>query len=443
MTCDKTDGVVDVNSLEPIPFGERAMSPGKFITTMWSGTIVIQTMVVGQFLLYPMGALNFSQVIVAGLVSAVLCCGFIALIGQPGMKYGIPFIVQCRSSFGFEGAKIVGFLRSTPAVIWNGIGSWLGARALEEVTMGLFGFGNVWVGFIVLLALQTWLAIRGIKLIAAFNSAMSTILFAMLIYFFYVVLASGKIDWSAARAVPGGWGLIWIAGVMSAMANYTTLMLNASDLTRQINPGSSRNLLGVNLFANIFGVVPPWMFMVLSGMMIGLATDVQDPIQGLVLLAPNRMFGLILLIFILLAQVTTNMTNNILPPALVLQDLIKVDWRKGVCIVSILSVVTCPWVLMESDNFFLFQKIYSTFLGPCTGIILADYYMILKQRFDVSDFYNGMGKYRYRSGYSPLALICMILGCIAAGMFIDYSWFVGFPVSAVLYYLSRSNWKSR
>ena len=436
MTSDKSN-LVDVNSLEPLPFDERAMSPTKFVTTMWSGTIVIQTMVVGQFLLHPTGALNFSQVIAAGLVSALLCCMFIALIGQPGMKYGIPFIVQCRSSFGFKGAKIVGFLRSTPAVIWNGIGSWLGARALEEVTLGLFGFGNVWVGFFVLLAIQTWLAIRGIKLIAAFNSAMSSILFAMLLYFFYVVLSSGKIDWSAARLVSGGWGLVWIAGVMSAMANYTTLMLNASDLTRQINPGGAKNLLGVNMAANIFGVVPPWMFMVLSGMLIGLATDVQDPIRGLVLLAPNKAFGLILLVFILLAQVTTNMTNNILPPALVLQDLIKVDWKKGVCIVSVLSIVTCPWVLMDSDNFFLFQKIYSTFLGPCTGIILADYYLILRQNLDVSDFYNDRGPYRYRGGYSYLALACMLIGCVAAGMMIDYSWFVGFPVSGILYYLFK------
>jgi len=432
--------VADVNGLQPLPFDRRAMSPVKFVTTMWSGTIVIQTMVVGQFLLYPTGSLNFSQVIVAGVVSALLCCLFMALIGQPGMKYGIPFIVQCRSSFGFKGAKIVGFLRSTPAVIWNGIGAWLGARALEEVTLGLFGFGNVWIGFVVLLLLQTWLAIRGIELIATFNSAMSTILFAMLLYFFYVVISSGRIDWSAAGAIEGGWGLVWIAGVMSAMANYTTLMLNASDLTRQINPGpKAKNLFGVNLWANIFGVVPPWMFMVLSGMLIGLAVDVQDPIRGLVLLAPNKIFGLVLLVFILLAQVTTNMTNNILPPALALQDIIGVDWKKGVWIVSILSVVSCPWILMDSDNFFLFQKVYSTFLGPCTGIIIADYYLVLRQNVAVADFYDETGPYRFSEGYSRLALGCMIVGCIAAGFFIDYSWFVGFPVSAVIYLLARKS----
>ena len=56
----------------------------------------------------------------------------LAMIGECGHTYGIPFTVQLRSSFGFTGVKIPGVLRGLPAIVWFGYQSWVGAGAINS-----------------------------------------------------------------------------------------------------------------------------------------------------------------------------------------------------------------------------------------------------------------------------------------------------------------------
>ncbi len=424
---------VDLDGINPVPISHRTMSPMDYAMVFWSSTIVVQIMVVGQYLLVPIGKLNFLQVIGVGIVSSIILSFCMTYNGIPGMKYGIPFIIQARPGFGVKGAKVIAFIRSVPAICWNGIGCWIGAMSLDAVTQQIFGFGNLWVYFFLILFLQSFLAYKGIKSIKWFDSMMSIVIFAMLIYFFYVVLAAGKIDFAKALQVKGDWGFAFWAGVMAATANYTTVILNSSDIMRHINPGSDEKIKSASAFASFVGIIPPWMFMVLSGMLIGLATGAKDPIEGLVQLSPNPVFGIILLIFIILAQVTSNLTLNILPPALAIQDMFGLSWKNGVVIVGFLSVVTAPWLLFSSDYFFLFQNIYSCFLGPGLGVLIANYYFIKKQKLNVDLLYGKGNVYEYANGYSPAGMIALIVGAILSFIFLNYSWFVGFPSSMIIY----------
>lgn len=423
------------DGLQPVAEAQRPMTQGSYALVFWSSGIIVQIMVIGLYLLHPVGGLNFLQVIAAGIVASLLVALLMTLQGHAGMRYGIPFIVQGRTAFGTQGTKIVAILRCIPAIAWNGIGTWIGALALEQVTASLFGFGNVWGYFFFLLILQSVLAYRGIGTISRFNGAMSLIIFAMLLYFFYVVFAEGSIDFSMASEVPGSWGLLWIAGMMSAFANWTTVILNSSDLTRQVNP-QGRSILRVSAIANFFGVLPPWLFMILSGMLIGLATGSTDPIAGLVELAPNPAFGIVLLVFIILAQITSNLTLNILPPALAFQDILKVSWHGGILCVAVLSVATAPWYLFSSDYFFKFQNFYSSFLGPATAIMLADYFLLRRTRLDLDRLYDETA-YRYAGGFSPAGMLSLVAGAVVSFLFLDYSWLVGFPFTLAFFLIVK------
>lgn len=429
---NRSDGAATSrDGLQPVAEAQRPMTQGSYALVFWSSGIIVQIMVIGLYLLHPVGGLNFIQVIAAGVVASLLVALLMTLQGHAGMRYGIPFIVQGRTAFGTQGTKIVAILRCIPAIAWNGIGTWIGALALEQVTHSLFGFGNVWGYFFFLLILQSVLAYRGIGTISRFNGAMSLIIFAMLLYFFYVVFAEGSIDFSVASEVPGSWGLLWIAGMMSAFANWTTVILNSSDLTRQVNP-RGRSIMRVSAIANFFGVIPPWLFMILSGMLIGLATGSTDPIAGLVELAPNPIFGIVLLVFIILAQITSNLTLNILPPALAFQDILKVSWHGGILCVAVLSVATAPWYLFSSDYFFKFQNFYSSFLGPATAIMLADYFIVRRTRLDLGRLYDDSA-YRYAGGFSPAGMLSLVVGAVVSFAFLDYSWLVGFPFTLVFF----------
>jgi NCS1 family nucleobase:cation symporter-1 len=426
------------DSIQPLAVEHRVMTPASYAFVFWSSGIIVQIMVIGLYLLHPVGPLNFVQVLAVGVVASVLVASFMTLQGHAGAKYGIPFVIQGRTAFGVQGARIVAVIRCIPAVAWNGIGSWIGALALDQVTSTIFGWGSVWLYFIILLVAQSVLAYTGIAGIAWFNAVMSFVIFAMLLYFFYVVFREGNIDFQAASSVPGSWGLAWIAGMMAAFANWTTVVLNASDITRQIKPGR-RSPMTASAIGNFAGVIPPWLFMVVSGMLIGLATGKNDPIAGLVELSPNPGFGILLLLFIILAQITSNLTLNILPPALALQDLLGISWRKGVVVVAILSVVTAPWLLFTSDYFFKFQNVYASFLGPATAVMLADYFVLRRTRLDVPLLYTQGSPYRYLGGFSVVGLTATLAGAVAAFLFLDYSWLVGFPVSFLLY-LALKRW---
>lgn len=55
------------------------------------------------------------------------------LNGYPGTKYGIPFPVLVRSSFGIRGAHIAALLRGLVACGWFGIQTWIGADAISQL----------------------------------------------------------------------------------------------------------------------------------------------------------------------------------------------------------------------------------------------------------------------------------------------------------------------
>lgn len=432
-----TPNTNSLDGINPILPNSRPMTKMNYALVFWSSGIIVQIMVIGQYLLYPIGGLNFIQALVAGIVAAIGVALLMTFQGHAGMRYGIPFIVQGRSSFGNKGTKIVAILRCIPAIAWNGIGTWIGALALEQVTNTLFGFSNIWVYFFLLIILQSLLAYRGIETISKFNGAMSFIIFAMLLYFFYVVFSTGDIDFAAASAIEGSWGLPWVAGMMAAFANWTTVILNASDLTRQVNP-KGQSILKTSAIANFVGVLPPWMFMIVSGIFIGLATGSKDPIAGLVELSPNPAFGIVLLIFIILAQITSNLTLNILPPALAFQDIMKTSWKGGIIWVAILSVVSAPWFLFSSDYFFKFQNVYSSFLGPAAAIMIADYFIVRKMKLDLDKLYDNES-YEYKGGFSPAGMMSLVGGAIISFAFLDYSWLVGFPFTFVLFLVLKKS----
>ncbi len=438
MDTKEKSTTVDLDGLNPIPLSHRSMKPIDYSMVFWSSTIIVQIMVIGLYLMPPAGPLNFTQVLVVGVLSALICATFMMLNGDAGMRYGVPFVVQGRTGFGTKGTKIIALIRSIPAICWNGIGTWIGAQSLDVVTKQIFDFGNVWVYFFLILAVQALLAYKGVQSIKWFDSVMSIVIFAMLIYFFFVVFSTGQVDFTAAFGFEGSWSLPFIAGVMAAVANYTTVILNASDLVRHIKVKDPEKGMKSSAFANFFGVIPPWMFMFVSGIIISLASGATDPIAGLVELAPSPAFGVILLIFIILAQVTSNLSLNILPPALAFQDVFKINWKAGVIIATVLSVAVAPWLLFTSDYFFFFQNIYSSFLGPALGVMIADYYIIRKRKLNVELLYN-KNAYQYAGGFSPAGMLSLVAGAIVSFIFLQYSWLVGFPFTVIFYTILKKS----
>lgn len=148
--------------------GEESLAPQKVrivgrtsYLLMWlGGCVSIGTFTMGSSLV---GTLNIVQTVVAISIGCLVIGLGLVLNGAAGYKYGIPFMAQARSSFGFAGTRIPGIVRAVPALVWYGFQSWIGAAALNQVSAVLFGFNNLIFYFIAFQFLQIALSVFGFK----------------------------------------------------------------------------------------------------------------------------------------------------------------------------------------------------------------------------------------------------------------------------------------
>jgi NCS1 family nucleobase:cation symporter-1 len=168
-----------------------------------------------------------------------------------------------------------------------------------------------------------------------------------------------------------------------------------------------------------------------------LALGIWDPVRALMHLSPNPVITVTFLVFILTAQVMTNLTINILPPALVFMETFKTSWARGVLITGVLATLSFPWALMgNSTAFFGFILYYSAFFAPIVGVMLADYYLIRRRRLNVAALYAGetTSSYWYRNGFNVAGLISVLVPGIITMLFcLHVAWLVGLPAGFILY----------
>lgn len=423
------------DGLEPTGEHDRIFSAGSYVLMWWSSLIVMQAFVLGQALLPPIGRLNlFQALLIMGLAAVLFVIAF-SLNRQAGLKYGIPYSIQTRTGFGVRGSKIVEFLRTLPAIIWYGIGTWIAALSLDGILATLIGFtapAAKYVYFVALQIAQTVLASRGIRTMKWFNVCGSVVIAASMLYMLVHIVDTHGFRIAESWRSAGDWGAPFWIGLTSAIGVLATVMLNISDMTRHLEKSQRAIWVG-----HLAGVVPPWFFMIFLGIVAGAAVGIWDPVQALIQLSPNPVLLIVLLTFVLFAQFTTNLTINILPPALIFMDTFRISWTQGVILTGVLATLSAPWLLMaNAEAFFGFILYYSALFGPILGVMLADYFIVRRQVLPVERLYatGAASDYWYSGGFNLAGLVAVAVpGLITMIWFLPISWLVGVPVGFVLY----------
>ncbi|MCF3944133.1 cytosine permease [Oceanobacillus alkalisoli] len=414
------------DSLKPVSNNDRIFGFWSYFTFWISSTIVIQLFIVGQGFVPPIGQLNILQATVASVVSTLIVALMYIINSDAGLRYGIPFIVHARSAFGFHGARIASLIRVLPAVIWYGIGSWIGADAAGYIVNLIWGVemtGILFVGFVVL---QIGLTYYGIETAKWFNSSLSVVVLGFLIYLISRYVSVGGADILNHVGSGGTWGMPFFAAITAAVGILLTGAVNIADLTRYLKPTKLNNWGG-----HMLGIVPMYLLLLFSGMFATIVTEISNPIAAMVYVIPNDFVAIVFLLFIIVAQVTTNLTLNIIPPAVVLMETFNVRWGLAAIIVGLLGVVTFPWLLIDNAAFNALIGIYSAFLGPLFGVMLADYFLVRKTKLNIDELYDPNIKYKW------LGFVALIIGGIFGIMFLSISWMVGLPISALAYWVGN------
>ncbi|MFB6107898.1 MAG: cytosine permease [Haloplanus sp.] len=422
--------------LEPIADEDRSMNLTHYIPVWWASFIIVQGFATAFFAVYPQGPLNLIQAAVAMTIGATTSAIFFVLNGVWGYKKGIPFVSQSRAAFGIRGSVIPNVVRVIPAIGWLGIGNWIGALAINSITTTLWGFGNVPVYFALFTILNIALAWGGITSIKWFDSLAAGVIIVLLTYTVYVVVSTQGLA-TKSLTYTGTWGLPFFTIVAAHVGTALTGALNAADISRHLE---KRRGLGNHIWGHLLGIAPAMMYMALVGLIFGISTETANPVYAIMEVAPTPLIGVAMLLFVLGAQISSNLTLNIVPPVHVLQDALDVSWEKGLVITGILSVVSFPWVLFSGgDIYFLFINAYSVPLGPVLGVLLADYWIFRAEDTTISSLYDKSrdSKFWFIKGVSVTAIASVVIGSLASLVMMDLSWMIGLPVGFVAYVALR------
>jgi len=89
------------------------------------------------------GGMNWKQAVATVFIGNTIVLIPMLLNSHPGARYGIPFPVLARASFGVLGANVAAVLRALVACGWFGIQTWIGGEAISTLIVVLApGWGH-------------------------------------------------------------------------------------------------------------------------------------------------------------------------------------------------------------------------------------------------------------------------------------------------------------
>src|SRR5215831_12301802 len=100
------------------------------------------------------GGMDWKQAVLTVFLGNCMVLLPMLLNSHPGARYGVPFPVLARASFGVLGANVAAVLRALVACGWFGIQTWIGGEAISTLLATLFpawknfGYGNAMCFFI-------------------------------------------------------------------------------------------------------------------------------------------------------------------------------------------------------------------------------------------------------------------------------------------------------
>lgn len=427
--------------------------------------------------------------------------------------YHISFPVVSRSSFGIWGALWPVFNRAAMACIWYGVQAWIGGTCvylmirsiwnswrdvslpspsieqelhsnavLQEDTQGPGGIKNgipgsgtntvafasfflFWLGSLPAI----WFPVHKIRHL--FTVKAYFVPTAGVAFFIWAVVRAKGIGPIVKQ--PGfakGSTLAWlmVRGVMSAIANFATLIVNDPDFARFAR--KPRDALWSQLFTIPLG------FAITSfiGIIVSSSSTVifgGEPIWNPLDLLESflnedngrgQRFGVFMIAAAFtLAQLGTNIAANSVSAGTDMTALAPrwINIRRGGYVCALVGLVMCPWNLLSTtNNFTTYLSAYSVFLSSIAGVMICDYYFVRKGYLQIRDLYSGKktGPYFFTWGFGLRAYAAYIAGIlinvvgfagaigrevpVGARHIYDLNFFAGFIVAASVYYVLCRIW---
>ena len=468
------------DDIRPATASERHWSVWN-MASLWVGMVVcVPTYTLAGGLIDQ--GMNWWQAVLTILLGNMIVLVPMVLNGHPGTKYGVPFPVLARASFGIQGAHIPSLLRALVACGWFGIQTWFGGFAIYQLLNGLLG-GRLELAdlpflgisatelacFLFFWVLQIGIIYRGIESIRLLETIAAPFLIgiglALLAWAYVVAGGFGSMLSTPSAFAPGGpkegqfWS-VFFPSLTAMVGFWATLSLNIPDFTRYAKSQRDQVLgqaIGLPTTMTLFAFIS---VAVTSATVVIYGEPVWDPT-----VLAGKMGGgasvLVALLALAVATLSTNIAANVVSPANAIINVApqRFSFQLGGYITAGIGLAILPWKLIESTDGYIFTWLigYSALLGPIGGIMIVDYFLVRKTELDLNGLYREDGPYRFSNGFNWVAVIAFVVAVLpnlpgflnAAGALEDvgdiwktiytYAWFVGFGIAGTIYYLGMKN----
>lgn len=463
---DRERAMADGYGVDVLPTREedRKWGVGNFFT-VWMGSVhnIPNYIAVGG--LFAIG-MSIAQVFAVIMVASVIVAAMLVLNGHAGSKYGLPFAMLLRLSYGPKGAMIPGILRGViSAIMWFGFQTYAGSQAFSILIGKLWPtyltLGGDWkllglslpalISFLLFWSLNVALIYGGMGFLGKFSNILSPLIYivfgGMAIWSINLAGGLGPILSYTSSGVDGNQIIIFIAALTVVIGMWAAPIVNVSDFTKLAKSTKTQAIgqtAGLVMSFLLFAVAS---IAIIVGSEIAFGTPIWNVLD--VVARFEGTFAIAISVLTLcLTTLSVNVTGNIVPAGYQLASLFpkRITFESGAFIAAIIGILVMPWKLMESaTSVFALLNIVGGILAPVTGVMLAQYFIVSKKYIDLNALYDAKkGKYYYKKGFNVNAILTTVIAGIICliGNFIpflkplyDMSWFVGIITAFLLYTL--------
>jgi len=463
------DGTLHNEELAPTPPSARRW--GWFeIFNVWTNDVQSLAGYTLAASLFITAGINGWFVIAAIILAGALVMVFVNLSGQPSVKYGVPYPVVARAAMGVRGAMFPATVRGIVAIFWYGAQTYFASTAVALAITAVVGatptttfLGMTWVGWVsytAVAAFQIWLFVRGLDGIVKFLNFAGPAVYAVM------VLLLIAIWWQAGSGLLRSVGDLFAGeksgmaavsafiGVVGTMiAYFAAVIINFGDFARftRSNEEMKRgNFLGLPVSLAFFTFLS---LFITAGAYIVFQDGQGEPQTNpadIVGQVGNVWLSILAAVTFFVATVGINLVANFIPPVYDIVNLRpdKLNFRiAGIITATMGFIIGALWVsVIGNAGLPKFVDTLGAVLAPLYGVMIADYYLLRKQKLQIQELYsaNPAGTYYYTKGWNVRALWAFGIAAVFAIAAVwvpalhalsGFAWVFGAALAALLHWL--------
>ena len=470
---DSKDGYVELNrsfhesktlwnpDFQPTPFNNRTWGAWTYFA-IWFGMAVE----VESWSLVSVGfdfGLNWFWSILSVFIGNIAVLVPILIIGHGGAKYGMPETSLTRSRWGTYGTFIPSFARGLIGAGWWGIDTWIitesfagmyiDATGLKPELMKLVASGNATPftissmvpGVFIAVFISTIIARLGILYLAPprhgqillrkLSWVIPFIAFIGLVLVFAVNGSSVGGDFTPVfqiqNTVSGSTFIYFFIALVNAQISFwATMGISMPDYTRYAKSQRSAVKGQITLPFMMLGI--GFMAILTAGVtIVKYHTAIYDPVLlATISLPPYLLY--VTLFLLMLGVLVVNLFADTVGPGYDFSNIYPklIPWFGGVLIVVAIAAALQSWSFYASAGSYVETWLdgYGAILGAVEGVLIFDYVIIRRFKFEAVDSFLPGGRFKYYKGFNPAAVIAFILSLILVYPPSSY-----LPVSFLLY----------